>query len=140
MNSEKLEQLRNELNATCEEVLLSKGKDYAGEGEEKDRLANFKMVGELLDMFGVDNSTPLGAWAVYYLKHVFAILAYIGQHTESEPIAMRFADARNYLDLGYALVVEQTPSTISSIDPLEPHSYVECPDRMYCAANGRGHD
>jgi len=124
MNSKQLVTLRDDLNTACEEVLVSKGADYAGEGAEKDRLANFKVVAELLGMFNVNVGTPEGAWAVYFLKHVFAILGYIGQRTESEPIKMRFVDARNYLDLGYALVVEgeEVDTDTNNIKWAEPYS------------------
>jgi hypothetical protein len=59
-------------------------------------------------------------WSIYFLKHVFSILAYLGQKSESEPIMGRFVDARNYLDLGWGLVKEQAandsgPDTANSI-------------------------
>lgn len=123
MKAKQLEELRADLNTTCEEVLLSKGKDYAGE-DSGDRLANFKMVAGLLDMFNVDAGTPEGTWAVYFLKHVFAILAYIGQRTESEPVKLRFVDARNYLDLGYALVEEGIPLDENSNNDGRPLSEI----------------
>jgi len=107
MNTNELFKARAELDAECLKVLEAKGKDYAGSSAENDRLGNFKQVASLLAMFGVNPSTPLGVWSIYWLKHVFAILAYIGQHTESEPIIQRFVDARNYLDLGWGLVSEQ---------------------------------
>lgn len=106
MNSDEFFKAREELASACLGVLESKGKDYAGDGDDKDRLANFKVVAMLLKMFNVDQSTPEGTWCTYFLKHVFAILAFMGQRTESEPILGRFVDARNYLDLGYALVTE----------------------------------
>jgi len=124
MDNKTLETVRTDLNAACEEVLLAKGKDYSGEGENKDRLANFKVVAELLSMFNVDVGTPEGAWAVYFLKHVFAILGYIGQRTESEPIKMRFVDARNYLDLGYALISEGQIKPAEESPPATPDTLI----------------
>ena len=104
MNADQFAESRKELELACEQVLQAKGRDYAGEGG--DRFANFKMIAELLNNFHVDVGTPLGTWAVYYMKHVFAILAWIGQKSESEPIKGRFVDARNYLDLGWGMVKE----------------------------------
>ena len=106
MNNQEFIAARERLNATCERILIEKGASYAGNREDTDRLTNFKLVAQLLDTFEVDVGTPLGSWAVYMLKHVFAILAYIGQGSESEPIIGRFADLRNYTDLGYGLVEE----------------------------------
>ena len=105
MNKQEFEDARLELGIACNQVLEAKGKDYAGEGG--DRFANFKLSAELLANFHIDMGTPLGTWAVYYLKHVFAILAWIGQKSESEPIKGRFVDARNYIDLGWGMVKEQ---------------------------------
>jgi len=104
MNADQFAESREELEAACAVVLQAKGRDYAGEGG--DRFANFKMIAELLNNFHVDVGTPMGTWAVYYMKHVFAILAWIGQRSESEPIKGRFVDARNYLDLGWGMVKE----------------------------------
>lgn len=105
MNLEELNKARGDLIEAAQDVLAKKGIDYAG--ADGDRLYNFKIVADLLRQFNVDARTPEGTWAVYWLKHCFAILAYIGQHSESEPILQRFVDARNYLDLGWGLIKEK---------------------------------
>lgn len=52
---------------------------------------------------------PEQAWAVYMLKHVDAILSAMTQPQlpVAEAPVGRFADAMNYLKLGYALYVER---------------------------------
>lgn len=93
---------RLSLNEYCEQLLDVKGNDYTTGG---DRLDNFKKVAE---MVGV---TPLQVWAVYSMKHIFALLKYVRSGAvQSEPIEGRFADARNYIDLGYGLHVERVQS------------------------------
>jgi hypothetical protein len=77
-------------------VLQAKGTDYSS---KEDRLSNFKKLAEDLGV------SPMVIWSVYFKKHIDAILSFSknGQ-VESEPIRERFVDARNYLDLGLALV------------------------------------
>lgn len=67
-----------------------------------DVLHNFKGVAERLGL------TPLQVWGVYFLKHIDAITSYAKSDTipQAEPLDGRFADAINYLKLGYALVKE----------------------------------
>jgi len=105
MDNREFNQARLKLEDRCCEVLDAKGRDYAG--ENGDRFANFKLIADILANFDVDVATPLGTWAVYKLKHVFAIMAWIGQATESEPIFERFVDDRNYTDLGWGLAKER---------------------------------
>lgn len=138
MNTNEFFRAREELAAACLTVLEDKGKDYAGNAEENDRLGNFKMIAGILAAFSVDSSTPLGVWSVYFLKHVFAILAYAGQHTESEPILGRFVDARNYLDLGYGLVKEGVEA--ESVTMLSfPATPTQAPDYCICDYTNDGY-
>lgn len=68
-----------------------------------DVLHNFKSVAERLHV------TPEQAWAVYFLKHIDAILSVMTQ--PDLPVAEaplgRFSDAINYLRLGWALLNER---------------------------------
>lgn len=85
-------------------TLDAKGHDYTRGAEigESDRLANFKTVAGMLGL------TPLQVWAVYYLKHVFAILTYIKTgKVQSEGMRGRFLDAANYAVLGAAIHKEK---------------------------------
>ena len=81
------------------ELLLSKGKEYAG---DKDCLANFKDA----DCIGLNPKQKL--W-VYLSKHMSSIASYIkhGQEFSNETIEGRIADARNYLALLYMLIQEE---------------------------------
>lgn len=80
-------------------LLNQKNADYAS---EKDVLSNFKTLAEWL------NTDPYQIWAVYAMKHVFAIMAYCkGASEESEPIEGRIADLQNYLDLLLAMIAER---------------------------------
>jgi hypothetical protein len=67
-----------------------------------DVLHNFKSVAARAGI------TPMQAWAVYFLKHIAAItaLAKDPDLPQAEGIEGRFADAINYLKLGYALHTE----------------------------------
>lgn len=69
---------------------------------DADVLANFKDVARRVGL------TPMQAWGAYFLKHVDAItsLAKDPSIPQAEAIEGRFADAVNYLKLGFALVAE----------------------------------
>jgi hypothetical protein len=87
--------LRDTFDRQCREILDKKGASYAG---KSDKLANFKRIAERLGV------SPLVVWSVYFMKHVDAILQYVKDGVQSpEGIAENFKDARNYIDLGYAL-------------------------------------
>lgn len=66
---------------------------------DEDVLINFKSVAKKAGI------TPMQAWLVYFLKHIDAISSQAKDPTipQAEPIIDRFADAINYLYLGYAL-------------------------------------
>jgi hypothetical protein len=53
--------------------------------------------------------TPMQAWSVYFLKHIDAICSVAKDPNipQAEPIKGRFADAINYLLLGYSLLNER---------------------------------
>jgi len=73
-----------------QDILFRKGQDY--QCGSNDVLANFRRIAERLSL------SPLEVWAVYFLKHIDAILTFVRQGTvASEDIKGRFNDARNYL-------------------------------------------
>jgi hypothetical protein len=87
--------LRDGLDDMAADVLDKKGADYAWKG---DKLSNFREIATLLGVH------PLLVWAVYFMKPVIPLLKLaVNGQTESEPVEERFVDARNYVDLGYAL-------------------------------------
>jgi hypothetical protein len=69
----------------------------------EDVLYNFKSVAQRAGI------TPMQAWAVYFNKHIDAINTMAKDPTlpQAEAIIGRFADAINYLQLGYALLGEK---------------------------------
>ncbi len=108
MDLETLTKFRDTLNKECEDTLLKKGEAYTR--RSKDRLKNFKEVSKNLGL------TPLIAWSVYWHKHIDAIMFYLKTGQEGpEGIRENFKDARNYLDLGLALIDEQSrPPSVES--------------------------
>jgi len=102
MTKERFKDVREQLNAACEKLLGQKGKEYT-RGQD-DRLANFKGIAEQM------NTTPLLVWYIFFYKHIDAIAYYISHEdiALSESIDSRIMDARNYLDLLYALLHEET--------------------------------
>lgn len=96
MTNKKFEEIRQVLDTECVTLLTTKGREYAN---GKDRLSNFK------EIEGVD---PLLVWYIFFKKHVNAIeFAVKNKKTLSESMHSRFMDARNYIDLGFALMVER---------------------------------
>ncbi len=63
---------------------------------------NFKSIAERIGI------TPFQVWLVYFLKHVDAITTALSRRDApaAEPLQGRFADAVNYLKLGWTLYVE----------------------------------
>lgn len=90
-----------DLLAYAQGIQTSKRPGYTAGSE--DVLKNFKRVG---DRLGV---SPEVAWGVYFLKHVDAITTAMTQPAlpVSEELKGRFADAINYLLLGYGLFMER---------------------------------
>lgn len=90
------------------ELCDAKAKDYA---QAHDRLWNFKQLAGLLNL-----PTHM-VWAIYFMKHVFAILKYCREgHVDSEPIRGRIYDAQNYLDLLLALDADLQLDAVDEID------------------------
>lgn len=81
-------------------IAETKGEEYA---HSTDRLANFKRQAMLL------NQPALMVWAVYFMKHIDAIMSFVktGREFSDEGIRGRFVDAITYLLLGYAIIKEK---------------------------------
>lgn len=107
-----------ELYAAADErrrgITLEKGAEYTGDSE--DVLLNFKSIGARLGI------PPLLVLAVYLNKHMDSFNTFVKRHhasevwgdgpdleymaNEGEGIVSRMDDARNYLDLGEALICD----------------------------------
>lgn len=106
MNNQEYDKVRRSLLNEAEKIQTAKRPGYT-QGDS-DVLKNFKSVGERVK---TSDGRALGsgpAWSVYFLKHIDAIMSIINQPhlpVSEDPLG-RFADAINYLQLGYALYVE----------------------------------
>ncbi len=100
MTTEEFEELFDFLQTEEWALITSKGKDYTQ--HDKDCLANFKRTAKAIDV-------PVKkVWAVFAHKHWDAIMSYIKTgKVESEEINGRLMDLRNYLALGYAIIMEE---------------------------------
>lgn len=104
MNQEDFANQVNAIMASCHQLLVVKGGEYAG---SEDRLANFKRGAALT------GCTPLQCLFVYMSKHYDAVATYIRDEAvgkvrpRSEPILGRLDDLINYAILAQALIVEE---------------------------------
>ena len=83
------------------DLMQVKGKEYTV--SDNDKLKNFKSIAERLKI-----KTALVA-LVYLLKHMDSIRNYVlsGVEASDEPISGRIRDARNYLMLLHAILLEE---------------------------------
>lgn len=116
MDTNTYDRMRKQLLDEAEKIQTSKRPGYT-QGNP-DVLRNFKSVGERVRTAKGEAAGPGVAWGVYFLKHVDAIMAILTQPNlpVSETPVGRFADAINYLQLGYALYVEQQGYAIEASD------------------------
>lgn len=101
MNITDYDQIASGLLRLAHDIEISKRPGYTA--GSIDVLANFKNVAARAGV------TPEQAWAVYFLKHVDAVVSIMTRPDlpVSEEPPGRFADAVNYLKLGYALLAER---------------------------------
>jgi hypothetical protein len=102
MTTEQYDAIANELMTLARDIEISKRPGYTV--GSVDVLANFKRVAERAGV------TVGQAWLVYFLKHIDAITTIVSRPDlpVSEAPPGRFADAINYLKLGYAIIKEPT--------------------------------
>lgn len=114
MDVQTLRRLRTQLLTEAEQITQAKQPGYIM--GRADALSNFKTVAERMGI------TPMQAWGIYFLKHVDSISAYAKDPKipQGEALIGRFADAINYLCLGWALYYDskqaanpfEVPSTV----------------------------
>jgi hypothetical protein len=104
MKVNEYDDLASGLLADAHEIETSKRPAYTI--GDADVLANFKSIAARTGL------TPGAVLSVYMLKHIDAITAALSRPDipQAESVESRFADAVNYLKLGYALVVEREGS------------------------------
>lgn len=100
MNTADYDALSQDLAEYAQGIQIAKRPGYTR--GDNDVLKNFK------DVAARSGLTPGQAWAVYFLKHIDAITSIMTKPhlAVSEPPEGRFADAINYLYLGWALLTE----------------------------------
>lgn len=108
MTQAEYDDIASELMALARSIEDSKRPGYTVGSE--DVLANFKRVAERSGI------TTEQAWAVYFLKHIDAIVSIMTKPDlpVSEAAPGRFADAVNYLRLGFGLWRERSAVAASS--------------------------
>jgi len=101
---------------------IEKAKRPGYTSADNDVLKNFKHVAQRLGI------TPMQAWGVYFLKHIDAISSYAKDKDipQAEELTGRFADAVNYLSLGYALYKEQQGlDLVRVVDTVKDHELAD---------------
>ena len=87
MNQQEFKETKKYLLDKCQEIMEAKQPEYTQ--KNIDILNNFKSTAESI---GIE---PMEVWAVFFNKHIQAILTHAGDPTmpQAEPIESRYADA-----------------------------------------------
>lgn len=106
MNIKLFEDTIQILNDHADKIVAKKRPDYTQ--ESVDVLANFKNAAQEAGI------TPMQAWLVHFHKQYSAVARYVKHPNAdvSEPMIDRFADLRNYLQLGFALMRDESKAEI----------------------------
>ena len=101
MNSNEYKKHARQLKKDAYRIMSAKQPEYTN--NNTDVLHNFKSTAKRL---GTD---PMTVWSVFFDKHIHAIQSHAANPDmpQAEPIESRYADAMNYLQLGYALMKER---------------------------------
>lgn len=107
METNEFNEILNRLIEQDHKVGETKGADYTI--GSPDRLNNFKTVGELVCCPHCQKPVgPRAVWAVYVLKHILAMLAWVKTgKVESEGLEGRAVDVRLYMPLGLGIAQDQ---------------------------------
>jgi hypothetical protein len=91
---------RERILKIAENIMEDKQPEYTN--GDPDILYNFKTISDIMKV------PTEQVWATYFFKHVQSIMTHAGdpELVPVEPLESRFADAINYLFLGYALLCE----------------------------------
>ena len=106
MNVNEYDDIAAALLADAHEIEVSKRPAYTI--GDADVLANFKRVAERTGL------TAGQVLSVYMLKHIDAVTAALSRPDlpQAESVQSRFADAVNYLKLGFALITERQAARV----------------------------
>ena len=100
MNQKEFIETRQYILDKAQDIMDAKQPEYTN--KSIDVLNNFKQTAKSIGI------QPMEVWAVFFNKHIQAILSHAGDPNmhQAEPIDSRYADALNYLFLGFAMLVE----------------------------------
>ena len=100
MTQQEFKETRKYILEKAQDIMDAKQPEYTN--KSMDVLYNFISTAKSI---GIE---PMEVWAVFFNKHVQAILSHAGDSNmkQAEPIESRYADAINYLFLGFALLIQ----------------------------------
>ena len=100
MTKKDFQETRKYILDKAQDIMDAKQPEYTN--KSMDVLYNFISTAKSI---GIE---PMEVWAVFFNKHVQAILSHAGDSNmkQAEPIESRYADAINYLFLGFALLIQ----------------------------------
>jgi|TARA_R110001606_G_scaffold289416_1_gene437425 hypothetical protein len=100
MTKQEFQETRKYILEKAQDIMDAKQPEYTN--KSIDVLYNFISTAKSI---GIE---PMEVWAVFFNKHVQAILSHAGDPNmkQAEPIESRYADAINYLFLGFALLIQ----------------------------------
>ena len=100
MNQKEFIETRQYILDKAQDIMNAKQPEYTN--KSIDVLNNFKQTAKSIGI------QPMEVWAVFFNKHIQAILSHSGDPNmhQAEPIDSRYADALNYLFLGFAMLVD----------------------------------
>ena len=101
MNQKEYQETRKYILNKAQDIMDAKQPEYTN--KSIDVLNNFKTTAESIGI------KPMEVWAVFFNKHIQAILTHAGNPNmnQAEPIDSRYADAINYLFLGFSLLIDE---------------------------------
>ena len=108
MTQQEFKETKKYLLDKCQEIMEAKQPEYTQ--KNIDILNNFKCSAKFI---GIE---PMEVWAVFFNKHIQAILTHAGDPymPQAEPIESRYADAINYLLLGFSILQDRPKKDIIS--------------------------
>jgi len=100
MNQKEFQETKKYILEKAQDIMDAKQPEYTN--KSIDVLNNFKQTAKSIGI------QPMEVWAVFFNKHIQAILSHSGDPNmhHAEPIDSRYADALNYLFLGFSLLID----------------------------------
>ncbi len=100
MNQKEFQETKKYILEKAQDIMDAKQPEYTN--KSIDVLNNFKQTAKSIGI------QPMQVWAVFFNKHIQAILTHSGNPNmkQAEPIDSRYADALNYLFLGFSLLID----------------------------------